>query len=222
MALARKLTTGMAVARQELDAVGPRLARRDWRFTLAGAEYPYLTHYYNRTWRNERAVEIPVALRLLDAHRGGRILEVGHVTRWYRRHRHQVVDKYEAEPGVENIDVVEIPAGARYDLVIAVSTLEHAGFDEDEKDFGKPRAAVEHLTSLLAAGGMLLVTIPLGQNPGADDLFYGTPAFAEARVMRRVSASGRWEETSFEAVAGAAYGSPYECANAVAFGYNRA
>ncbi|MGI8803024.1 MAG: hypothetical protein ACR2KV_12770 [Solirubrobacteraceae bacterium] len=222
MRLPGKLGTGIEVAREEWGALRPKLARRDWRFTLAGQEYPYLTHYYNHTWRNERGVELPVAMRLLDAHRGEPTLEVGNVSPWYRRHDHQVVDKYEVWPGVENLDVVDIPPGARYALILAISTLEHAGFDEPEQDFGKPRAAVRHLMSLLRPGGTLLVTIPLGQNPGADDLFYGAPAFGEAHAMRRVSEDGRWEETTFAGVAGIGYGTPYECANAVAFGFGRA
>lgn len=222
MALAQKARAGLDLVRAHLGALGPRCKRRSWRFEVDGHSYRYRVHHFNTTWRNERCVEIPIAAELLEANRDGRVLEVGHVTHWYRRHRHDVVDKYEAAPGVANLDVVDIESGARYDAIIAISTLEDVGFDEDDKDFAKPRAAVEHLRSLLAPGGTLLVSIPIGQNPGADDLFHGVPAFDEMFALRRISEDGRWEQAPIDSVRGVRYGAPYPAANAVAFGVSRA
>jgi hypothetical protein len=222
MALVHKARAGLALGGAHLSALGPRVKRRSWRFEADGRSYPYLVHHFNTTWRNERCVEIPIAGALLDATDGGRVLEVGHVTHWYRRHHHEVVDKYEVAPGVLNLDVVDIEPGPRYDAIIAISTLEHVGFDEEVKDFAKPRVAVEHLRSLLVPGGTMLVSIPVGQNPGADDLFHGSPAFDTMFALRRVSLDGRWEQTPVEAVRGVQYGTPYPCANAVAFGISRA
>ncbi len=44
-------------------------------FECLGESYRYFTHPYNATWRNERAVEIPIALRFLAQNRGQRVLE---------------------------------------------------------------------------------------------------------------------------------------------------
>jgi len=36
------------------------VSRRPWFFTLNGRQYPSFYHPFNETWRNERAVELPV------------------------------------------------------------------------------------------------------------------------------------------------------------------
>ena len=210
-------------ARGQAATIGPRRRARGRRFTLDGRPYRYLVHPYNTTWRNERTVEIPLALEALEEHRGRPTLEVGHVTHWYVRGRieHEVVDKYEAARGVRNIDVLDVEPGPRYDLVLAISTIEHVGFDEEVKDPAKPRAAVAHLHTLLKPGGELLVTIPIGQNPAADDLFFGEPAFDRMSFLKRRSEEHDWVQAGADEVRGARYGSPFFAANAVAIGRSR-
>lgn len=46
-------------------------------FTFRGKQYRYFYHRYNQTWKNERAVEIPIARELVQEYRGRSILEVG-------------------------------------------------------------------------------------------------------------------------------------------------
>ena len=64
-------------------------------FSMNGQEYPYFVHPYNRTWANERAVEIPVVRSFLEESQGKRVLEVGNVLSHYGPVTHQVLDKYE-------------------------------------------------------------------------------------------------------------------------------
>jgi len=138
------------------------LWRRSWRdrtFTLGGETYPYLVHNYNLTWSNERAIEVPVAWREVERRPGASILEVGNVLAHYHRFPHDVVDKFERAAGVANLDVVDLPAAKRYDLVVTISTLEHVGFDEEPKDPEKPLRAMDALRRVLAPGGLLLATI---------------------------------------------------------------
>jgi SAM-dependent methyltransferase len=193
-------------------------------FEFDGVSYRYFAHPYNETWRNERAVEIPVAMRTLEQRGGSRVLEVGNVLVHYGRAGHDVVDKYErASNRVVQADIVDFRTSARYDLIVAISTLEHVGFDEDVKDPAKPRRAVEHMTSLLAPGGELLVTIPLGYNAAVDrDLETGALGFDEVGYLRRLDRFNRWSEASASAVAGAAYGHPFAAANALAVARRRA
>jgi len=188
-------------------------------FTFRGQRYRYLLHSYNETWTNERAVEVPLAVALLDARRDARVLEVGNVLSHYGHTGHEVVDKFEAAPGVRNADVLEADFYAAYDLIVSISTLEHVGLDEEEKDPDKPRRAVERLNSLLAPGGTLFVTVPLGYNAGLDDaLTGGRIPFDEVGYLRRVSRLNRWGQASAGQVAGSAYGAPYPAANALAIG----
>ena len=207
---------GKATALSALRRVRPRT------FTLGETEYPYFVHGYNQTWRNERAVEIPIALGQLDQRSGGRVLEVGNVMAHYGRRGHEVVDKYESDPSVRNEDILEMEAAHPYDLILAISTLEHVGFDEDERDAAKPRRAVDRMAGMLAPGGTLLVTVPLGYNESLDaDLLEGTIAFDELRFLKRISADNRWCEVPATEVEGVAYDRPFRWANGLAVGVSR-
>jgi SAM-dependent methyltransferase len=203
------------------------LAHRRRSFTFAGRRYRYHAAPYNGTYRNERTVELAIALPLLASSGGKRVLEVGNVTTHYAAARHRVVDKHETAPEVENLDAVEIQSSEPYDVILCISTLEHVGLDERRdhafvEDPDKPRQALEHLASLLAPGGTLLVTFGLGYNVSLDErLFAGELRFDELRFLKRISRDNRWREAAPEAVRGAAYGSPYPAANAVAIGVRR-
>ena len=134
------------------------------RFTFADREYELFRHPYHYTWLNERAVELPVFRALLAEHEPAKVLEVGNVLAHYGPVAHRVVDRYEHAPHVENIDVLEITADRRYDLIVSISTLEHVGVDEDERDPHKAVRAVEHLRDLLAPGGQLVLSVPVAYN----------------------------------------------------------
>jgi hypothetical protein len=152
-------------------------------FVLGGESYRLLRRAYGLTWVTERAVEVPVAQRLLERHRGERVLEVGNVLSHYGRAGHEVVDKYERAPGVRNLDVLDLPADPEYDLVIAISTLEHVGRDETPREPARAIRAFEHLRGLLRPGGALLATVPVGYNPELDAALVAGPH--KLRAMRR-------------------------------------
>ncbi len=118
-------------------------------FTYGASRYPYLYARYKRSWLTERAVEVPVIGALVDHEPRARVLEVGHVLGHYRPIAHTVVDKYERAPGVLNRDVLELDDLGRFDLIVAISTLEHVGWDEAPRDPGKAVRAVAALRSLL-------------------------------------------------------------------------
>ena len=156
-------------------------------FELEGEHHRYLYHRYKRSWLTERAVEVPVAQAEVDRCEGGRILEVGHVLGHYRRHAHVVVDKYEAAPGVLNLDVLDLGDLGLFDLIVAVSTLEHVGHDESPRDPTAAPRAVAALRERLAPGGRLLVTVPAGYNPAFDAaLREGAIATHSLTALRRV------------------------------------
>ena len=176
-------------------------------FDVDGTAHAYLRHAYNYTWLNERAVEIPLAAAVLaEAGPGARVLEVGNVLGHYQRIDHTVVDKYERAPGVHNVDVVDIDLPGPYDLILAVSTLEHVGLDEEVQDPGKPARAVAHLTALLAPGGRLWCTFPVGYNAALDERLR-TDGLGATRLtaLRRTGRDNRWEQVPVEQVWGTAY-----------------
>lgn len=138
-------------------------------FLVDGVRHTQLVHPYNRTWRNERAVEVPLAEAFLDRV-DGPVLELGNVLANYGRSGHVVVDKYELKPGVRNVDVVDYRPEERFGAIVALSTLEHVGWDEEARDPAKIPRAVQHLRHLLLPTGRLLVTCPLSYNPHLDAL----------------------------------------------------
>jgi len=175
-------------------------------FAYDGAEIPYLRHAYNYTWLNERAVEVPLAAAVLAEAGDRRVLEVGNVLAHYLPVSHPVVDKYEQAPGVHNVDVVDIDLPGPFDLVLAISTLEHVGFDEEVRDPGKPARGIAHLASLLAPGGRLWCTFPVGYNPALDEgLRTGGLGFTRLTALRRTGRDNRWEQVPVDDVWGTGY-----------------
>lgn len=188
-------------------------------FTLAGVEYPYFYHWYNRTWMNERTVEIPIVRQILTARPGASVLEVGNVLQHYFKRDHEVVDKYEKADGVQNIDVVDFQTNKKFDVIVCISTLEHVGWDDPPRDPEKPVRALEHLKSLLAPGGKIMVTIPIGYNPDIDQLLgKGRLAFDSLRFLKRITPDNRWVEMDWNGVSGSKYNTPFPAANALAIG----
>ncbi len=153
----------------QLAIVHARKRRSSRVFYFRGREYEYFFHPYNLAWRNERTVELPIALQMLEDC-SGETLEVGNVLPHYVDIQHDVLDKYEVARGVINEDASSYRPDKRYALILSMSTLEHMGWDEHPRDIDKPALAVVNLTSLLAPGGTLVATLPVGQNPELERL----------------------------------------------------
>lgn len=185
------------------------------KFMFNGAEYSYFLSSYNRTWINERAVEIPLALGLMSRHAPQKMLEVGNVLSHYKKGRYTVVDKYERRSGVLNIDVVDMAEDPKYSLILCISTLEHIGWDESPRQSGKYMQALQKMSSLLEPDGQMLVTFPVGYNSDLDrDLFAGN-LIGQTDFLLRLSTTS-WRQASASEVINCNYGSPYRAANAIA------
>ena len=178
-----------------------RLSSRPSTFTFRGKSYRYFWHRYNATWRNERAVEIPIARSFLAGVPPEKVLEIGNVLSHYGPFSHEVVDKYEQVEGIRNEDVCDFKPNKKYKLILSISTLEHVGWDEEPRDRTKVLKAFENLQSLLAPGGCLVVTIPLGYNPSLDELIAkGRISFTERVYLKRQPRGNKWSEVSAEQV----------------------
>ena len=196
---------------------------RRWKtFTFHGETFRYFYHPYNRTVAGERVVEIPIVKRMLDRHEDERVLEVGNVMSHYFDVKHDVVDKYEAGPGVVNEDVVDFDFGKEYDLIVSVSTMEHVGFgygeDPDPEKFVK---GIANIKRHLAKGGNLVVTVPVHYNRAIDErIRTGTMPFSEDCFMKRISFLNEWRETTREdALDTAAYDGHFANANVLYIGF---
>jgi SAM-dependent methyltransferase len=183
-----------------------RLFKSSKMFSFRGRDYHYFFHSYNLAWRNERTVEIPIARGFLSEYAGRDILEVGNVLAHYVDVSHDVLDKHEVSSGVINEDALDFDPGKKYDLIISISTLEHIGWDEQPRDPEKARLAVANLAGLLATGGQMVVTVPLGYNPEFDRLLeQRDKPFTEIYALRRIPGRNEWTEADFESVSGSGY-----------------
>ena len=181
---------------------------RDKTFVFDGRSYPYLYHFCNKTWKNERGVEIPIFREILLRHQADRILEVGNVLAHYVPINHDVVDKYEVAPGVINQDIVEFAPTERYDLILSISTLEHVGWDEEPREPAKLLHAIEHLRDrCLAPGGQIVVSLPVGYNKFFDGLLRdGKSPFTQQHFLKRISKRNYWVESDWNGCKDATYG----------------
>lgn len=213
-----------------------KATRPDRTFAFRGCDYRYLLHIYSDTWKNERTVEVPIIRDIVERNHGKRILEVGNVLSHYWVVAHDVIDKYEMADGVMNVDVVDFEPKHKYDLIVSVSTLEHVGADEkpiympslspgaglvqhQPRDAMKIARALENLKGCLAHGGMIAVTLPIGQNPEMDRLLAERViAFSRLYFLRRISKDNQWVETDDKNIFWTKYNSPFPGANAVTIG----
>lgn len=185
-------------------------------FRLQNRKYRYFYNLYNITWKNERAVEIPVVWDAVGANSQGRILEVGNVLSWYFPVTHDVLDKYEIAEGVINEDIVDFNPPQKYDLIVSISTIEHIGWDERPREPAKVLRAVEHLKSLLTPGGQLLITAPLGYNQALDKyLQNGSFGFSRCCFLKREAKKTIWGEVDEQDAYAATSSKPYRATEVV-------
>lgn len=167
-------------------------------FTFEGVRYRFAAARYNATWTNERQVELPVMRRIVETasseERAG-MLEVGNVLSHYGLGGHAVVDKYERAPGVRNEDFLDHWPERPYRLVVAISTFEHIGWDEPDRDAGKFWRSLRHADEILVPGGRLAFTVPLGHNPEVDRFADAPPAGYQVGFLERSGPGpGQWRE----------------------------
>jgi SAM-dependent methyltransferase len=196
-------------------------AQRRRTFTFQGTPVHYETSKWNNAWLNERAVEIAVARHVL-AGRSGPMLEVGNVLSHYGWSGHAILDLFEGMPDVINEDVRTWRTESTFQTIASISTLEHVGWDDPVKDPRGAVVSVENLRSLLAPGGLLLVTVPLGYNRHLDDAVRsGELSFDETTFLERVSRENDWRESTKEAALARPYGGRFRNGNAVLVGVDR-
>jgi hypothetical protein len=194
-----------------------RKVRRQNTILFQGKAYRYFDT--DKTWYNERAVEIPIIMELVRKYLGKNILEIGNVLSHHIRFEHDIIDKYEIAKGVTNADVVDFKSEKKYDLIVSISTLEHVGWDEKPRDDMKIPRAIENLKTLASRGGTIIVTLPLGYNTALDQLLKdGIIRFSKQYHLVRISKGNEWKEASWDDVQDARYNAPLPFANALLIG----
>jgi len=172
-----------------------------------------------RAPRDERVIELPIILDILGRHKKSAILEIGNVMNNYYPFVHDVVDKYEKAEGVINEDIVDYNPPGKYDIIFSISTLEHVGCDEPEKDPAKIMKALSKIKDLLNGGGSAVFTLPIGWNKYFDGkLLAGEIEFSSETFLKRISSDDQWIQINKSEAGSIRYNEPYPYANGIFVG----
>lgn len=155
-----------------------------------GKNYPYFYHCYNVTWRNERAIEVPLVWDFVGKY--SKVLEIGNTLSHYFKIKHDVVDKYEKGVGVINEDAETFSTDYKYDLIVSISTFEHIGWDEEKKDPEKILRVIENLKKI---SKKIVVTIPLWHNPNITEFIFNNKIMFDKSYFFKKQHKG-WLEIS--------------------------
>lgn len=169
-----------------------KIFNKNKKFEFDRQEYNYFYHLYNKSFANERTIEIPIIKRILEKEKGS-VLEIGNVLSHYFEIKHDIVDKYERGKNVINEDIIKYNPIKKYDLIICISTLEHIG--QEDKTPNKPKKALEKIKTLLKKGGKAYITFPLGYNESIDKIFSEKSEFIKERYLfKKVSIKNDWKQ----------------------------
>jgi len=171
--------------------------------------------YYDLFGRSERKLELDIIRNYLDDKK--LTLEIGNVLSHYMDINHIVIDKYEKAPNVYNMDAMDIEYKNFFDLIISISTLEHIGFDEKEKNPKKVIEVIKKLRKALKKGGKFIATIPMGYNHYIDgDIINNRLGFDEMFFFKRLK-NGNWK-LLYKAPYNFQYNYPFKYANVLMVG----
>jgi hypothetical protein len=157
------------------------------KFKIEGKEYPYLFHSYNNMGLTERSAEIPIIFHYLKTNTYKEVLEIGNVTNYYESYfenifpNKTVVDKLEHSYNVITSDIAKYTSSKKFDFIFSISTFEHMDSDlgrNPEYVKGSSKlctVAADNIDycykNLLADGGTLVITAPMGYTPEWDETF---------------------------------------------------
>ncbi len=185
-------------------------------FTFCEKKYTYAFSRYGATWSTERAVEVPIFLDVLNKALAEKktILEIGNVMEHYMPAKHTglwaVVDKYEVAPDIINQDIAEFSRDTKYNFILSVSTMEHVGFDEEDKDNNKIIKAIDNIVqNLLTPDGIFIFSVPFGFNPTMDEIVFGRKIkLSDVCFMKRYKMLD-WKQVDEYEVKNSQYGNIY-------------
>ena len=209
-----------------------KLQRFNWKFNFNDFKFSYFIHSYNRTYNNERSVEISLAKYFYSKCGTDKsCLELGNVTSHYLKKPKIVIDKYEIASGVTNIDFLDFESDVDYDF-ISISTIEHIGHDESKRYSHLNDSAsaqrkeniqlqvFNKIYDITASDSKVLITIPLGYNRELDN-FITNFDLSDLSIgcLARVSSTNCWRQCSLEEGLNQPYSGTYPAANAIAILY---
>jgi len=193
-------------------------------FLFNNNQYPFFYHKYNSTWTNERCVEVPIIKSIINNSKG-KILEIGNVLAHYYTPTWDILDKYEKGKGVINKDIETFSPNEKYDLIVAISTFEHIGFDYEKNKKDSARKIISAFDNIknncLKKHGKIIITTPIGWNPAMDKISFSNKlGFDNIYFLKRKS-KYKWIQVNQSEAEKSIFNKPFPYANCIFIGeYN--
>jgi len=171
----------------------------------------YSFHKYNKSWKNERIVEIPIAMFYLKNYYSKEVLEVGNVLGHYFSFEHDVLDKYEIAEGIMNYDVIDFVPLKKYDLILSISTFEHVGVDDDIQNPENAYLGLKNIFKSLNEGGKMLISFPGNYNLALMDMVKNKKLKNfKVFCFKKNQKKNTWFQVQFEKVVDIPYQQPVQ------------
>lgn len=182
-------------------------------FYFKKRKYFYCREKYNLSWRNERAVEIPIFQRLVRENIKANILEVGCVLKWYKsspKSNWTILDKFEKFGSTINLDIINYKPRTKFDLILSISTIEHIGLEDGSSKKNKVIKAINHLiTNCLSKKGKIIFSIPIGYNKYLDNQIFSKRIHLSKTYYFLRRSNSEWREVDSEQVINCEYNKYY-------------
>jgi hypothetical protein len=176
----------------------------------------YFDHPYNNTIQNERAIEIPIALRYFEKFgKLNNFIELGAVLPYYLKNaNHCCIDPIDPKATIleyaENIDYTN-------KHILSISTIEHIGTSDYGLEVNKSICAFEILNQIYTKSITCLISWPIGYNVDLDN-----KVFHESNikcVYFKKKGKLVWEIQKKRNMDGVKYDFPYKFGNGLIWAY---
>lgn len=206
-----------------------KFQRRNLKFEFEGKAFNYFINAKNKTYNNERTVEVALAQHFYR--NCNHTIELGNVSSQYFKSNFEIIDKYEKKRGVKNQDFLELDVSKYLGFdFLSISTIEHIAWDEFHRyssDDNTSKKVMEHkihdlifkkITKIAGKDGRILITVPFGYNKYLDRYIQSKlkMEFPNLQVsyLSRINMKNEWAQCSdINSLVG--YAAKYPAANSI-------
>lgn len=177
------------------------------KFNIKDLEFDYFHHEYNKTYLNERIVEVPLGMYFIDKFGAENITEIGAVMPYYNYQCKEVIDMRDPhnmcyrKNAAYNVEYTK-------KNILSISTIEHFKIGEYKNRTNQD--SIICLNKIIEKSSNYLITWALGYNKFLDE--YVKNSNIKTLILKRISEKNEWiVDHSFDHK----YNSPFNYGNAI-------